>query len=185
MKKIEKHIKINYDILKEIEILSSRIEILTDNKRDTLLAGFYKNALSHYIAITFLIERKLYNSAFALIRVLFENVVRAKYMYTTFSEEKIGKLYNNQNWGAWKAFPGVKKMCTEFDAVHNGESLYGHISEKAFKIMNDYIHSGANQIARNFNEKSGVLDSSFDEDLILSALQSICIKFKGQALNIH
>ncbi len=173
MTDIENNIKINYNILKRIEILSARVRIAGNNKRNTLFAGFFRNALSHFYAIALLSEKKLYSSSFALVRILFENAVRAKYMYEKFDNQKIEKLYSNQNWDSWKAFPGVKKMSAEFTKVHNDESLYSHIAQKAFKAMNDYTHSGANQVARNFNEEKGIIETTFEEELIVTMLKSI------------
>ncbi len=172
MTKIEKNIKINYNILREIDNLALKLIILND-KRNILLAGFFKNALSHFYAITLLSEKELYSSSFALVRILFENAVRAKYMYEKFDNQKINKLYSNPNWGNLKVFPGVKKMSAEFNKVYDGESLYGYITQRTFGVMNDYTHSGANQIARNFNEQQRTIEANFEEDEIITMLKSI------------
>ena len=97
MNEIEKQIKENFTLQNEIEEILTTIIIADDNQRDILLVGFLTNALSHYRSIVVLMEQGLYPAAFALIRVLFENVVRGLYMYNTFDDDKIKKLYHSEN----------------------------------------------------------------------------------------
>ncbi len=124
---------------------------------------------------TILIERELYNSAFALIRVLFENIVRAKYMYIWFSDEEITKMYSANNYD--KFFNARDKvnmaiMCEKLDEFYE-INFYKQIKDKTYKNMNDYTHTGANQIARNFNNDEGIIEPSFSEDLILNTLVGV------------
>jgi hypothetical protein len=67
MNDIEKQIEKNTLLLKEIERIATKITIPSDNEREMLFAGFFRNSLSHYHAINILCKEKLYNSAFALI----------------------------------------------------------------------------------------------------------------------
>jgi len=79
----------NIEFIKKTEDLMLRIDIQGSNKRDMLLVGFSRNLLTHFISISFLMEKKLYNSAFALERVLFENAIKLKYMYYIMEDRKI------------------------------------------------------------------------------------------------
>ncbi|WP_294956323.1 hypothetical protein [Sulfurovum sp.] len=68
------------ELVKKIEKLMIKVDVMSNNKRDMLLAGFSRNVLSHFISINYLMEKKLYNSAFALERIFFENIIKLKYM---------------------------------------------------------------------------------------------------------
>ena len=70
---IKKYLIDDIELVKKIEKLMIKVDIISDNKRDMLLAGFSRNVLSHFISINYLMEKKLYNSAFALERIFFEN----------------------------------------------------------------------------------------------------------------
>lgn len=61
----------------------------------------------------------------------------------------------------------AKAIDKEFDVT-----FYTDIKQKDYKIMNDYTHTGANQIARNFSELEPIIDSNFSSELILDTLKS-------------
>lgn len=174
MNKIEQQIEENYTLQNEIEQILISIIIRDDNKRDILLVGFFRTALCHYQAITVLIEQGLYHSALALIRVLFDSIIRGLYMYNTFDEEKIEKLYHSENWEDKDFFKSKTKiMCEEVDKKY-GE-LYGKLSfektrKKIYSSMCDYTHTGFEQIARNFNNMKSTIEPNFSEDLIIATL---------------
>ncbi len=179
MNEIEKQIKESCTFQNEIEEILTAIIILDDNQRDILLVGFLTNALCHYRSIVVLIERRLYHSAFALFRVLFENVVRGLYMYNTFDDDKIKKLYHSENWDAKEFFKGkMQIICKDIDNTYGNQ--YGKLSfektrKKVYSCMCDYTHTGPQQIARNFNNAQSTIESTFSEDLIVSTLSDSSI----------
>lgn len=134
-----------------------------------LFTGFFSNSLSHYHAINVLCEKKLYNSAFALIRALFEGIIRAEYLYCEFTDKEIHNIYNKSNWD--KVFPSVGDMCKKIDTQYDVK-FYSDIKDRAYKGMNDYTHTGQRQISRNFNAKNGAIKANFDESEIINILQS-------------
>ena len=163
--KIEKQLKSDIELVSEIERLLVKINIMNNNERDKLLAGFTRNMISHFLAINILIEKKLYNSAFALVRIYFENIIKLKYMYYIMDDLEIEKMYKDKNWD--KYFPTMKIMTEKIDNFYEiGTSLYSEIKNNAYKTMNDYTHTGPTQISRHFNE------SNFDDKLILETLES-------------
>lgn len=151
MKSIEKQLQINEVLLREIEKLIVKIDVLSDNKKDMLLIGFLRNSLSHYLSINLLIKNKLYNSAFALERVLYENIIRAKTMYLFFNDTRILKMYDASNWDSF---------------FNNKETNIGIMCNNL-----DEHYTGPNQIARNFNEENNSVESNFSEDLICDVLK--------------
>lgn len=165
---IKSQLQHNMNFVKRIESLKVKIEIMSDNKRDMLLAGFSRNLLSHFLSINILIEKKLYNSAFALERIFFDNVIRLNYMYLIMNDTKISTIYDANSWD--KKFPTIHKMSEKIDEKFD-IPFYLPIKEEVYKIMNDYTHTGANQIARNFNELATTISSNFSEELILDTLK--------------
>lgn len=93
-----KLISINYKLSKYIEKLISKVEVDDCNTRDMILIGFFNNSRIHFYSMNLLIEKKLYNSAFALVRVFFENIIKARYVYMFFEDAKIENMYQKTNW---------------------------------------------------------------------------------------
>jgi len=168
---IDKQLKNNVVLVRKIERLMTKIDIMSDNERDTLLAGFTRNAMSHFLSINILIETKLYNSAFALVRIYFENIIKLKYMYYIMSDMQIKKMHKANNWD--KYFPTMTIMVKDIDDFYDLEArFFSDIKNKSYKMMNDYTHTGATQISRNFGESNLYIESDFDDKLILDVLQS-------------
>lgn len=167
MGNIEKQIKENIFLLKEIEDIAKKISIPGNNEKEMLFSGIFRNSLSHYYSINILCENKLYNSSFSLIRVLFEGIIRAEYLYCGFIDGKIHNMYNGSNWD--NAFPDVGCMCMKIDDKY-GNNFYSDIKNNSYKAMNDYTHTGFNQISRNFNYESGLIETNFDENIIINSL---------------
>jgi hypothetical protein len=140
-----------------------------------LLAGFSRNLLSHFLSINILMERKLYNSAFALERIFFENIIKLKYMYYIMDDRKISIIYNANSWD--NHFPYIKIMTNKIDEKY-GVEFYSKIKDSVYKIMCDYTHTGKNQIARNFSGTDLSIESNFSNELILDTLKGNRILLK-------
>ena len=166
--KIIEQLSDNIELLKKIEALMVKVDIQGDNKRDMLLAGFSRNLLSHFISISILIEKELYNSAFALERVFFENAVKLRFMYYIMEDSKITTIYDANSWD--NHFPSMTKMVTAIDKFI-GIDFFKDIKDKTYKIMCDYTHTGTNQIARNFSDIDPAVEANFSDELILDVLE--------------
>lgn len=167
--KIKEHLVNDIELAQKIEKLMIKVDIMSDNKRDMLLAGFSRNVLSHFISINYLMEKKLYNSAFALERIFFENIIKLKYMYYIMDDQKITTIYDANSWD--KHFPKPLQVMVDKIDLESGIEFYSEIKDRVYTIMNDYTHTGANQIARNFAELDASIESNFSDELILDTLQ--------------
>lgn len=164
----------NDELSKSIELLLLKIEVKDDDKREMLLIGFLNNSMVHFRSMNLLIEQKLYNSAFALVRVFFENIVKGRFVYMFFEEAKIDTMYQKDNWESiFKKEPNLGDMCKEIDKKI-GEEFYEDIKKTAYNKMNDFTHTGAYQIASNFNIEDGLVEPSYNETLIKDTLKSNC-----------
>lgn len=165
--KVVKQQENNFELLKETEKLMCKVEIKDDSERDILLVGFSRNLLTHFISMEILIKKKLYNSAFALVRVFFENAVRLQYMYFLMADVEITKFYNSSG-NIFKKTIG--EMANEVDQKHRF-NRYSDIKNSTYKAMCDYTHTGAQQIASNFNESSLTVEPTFSDKKILDVLE--------------
>lgn len=166
---IRNHIISDIELIHKIQKLMAKVEIMSNNERDMLLAGFSRNVISHFVSINILIDKKLYNSGFALVRVFFENIIKLRYMYYIMNDAKITTIYNANSWD--NHFPTMQKMTDEIDNFI-GIELYSEIKQNAYKMMCDYTHTGANQIRRNFSETELTIESNFSDELILETLKN-------------
>jgi hypothetical protein len=179
MSNIQKQIERNILFLKEVEDIAEKISIPNNNEKEMLFYGFFRTSLSHYCAINILCEKKLYNSAFSLIRLLFEAIIKAEYLYCAVSSKKIHDLYNGRNWNnpqkyeRHNAFPKIHAMCSKIDTQYGGTFYSDIINNKSYAAMNDYTHTGFKQICRNFNQENGTIEPNFDEELIMDCLISV------------
>lgn len=166
---IENHLYEDSRLIENIESLVIKISLEHIDKKNLLLAGFAKNLLTHYISMNILMNNGLYNSAFALERIFFEDVVRLKYMYFIMDRSQICAIYNSKNWNTH--FPTVPNMVNEISRKYDNE-FYKLIKKNVYKMMNDYTHTGKNQIARNFNDLNSSRRNDFEDNLILDTLKS-------------
>jgi len=173
---VQNQIDENKNFVKKIETLMKKVTVYDDEKRDMLLIGFSSNAIKHFLAINILVEKQLYNSAFALVRVLYENVIRLEYMYFLMNDDKINTLYKFNNWD--NHFLKLSKMVEEIDSLTDVK-YYSNMHQKNYKIMNDFTHTGAIQIANNFNESDSTIESNYDEKVIIEVLKSCKILLKS------
>ena len=167
MDEIDEQIKTNYKLCKKIEEIMSPIKISDNNQRAMLFAAFLQDVLSHFCAMNILIEKGVYNSAFALVRVFFDTIVRGQYMAYILNDTDINNIYAQSE--EWK-FPKTKKMCECLDTYFHVD-MFDKIREKNYGMMCDYTHTGYNQMARHFNEEKCTIEPNFKTDLVIDTLK--------------
>lgn len=165
--KIKQEIQKNYSLIRKIEKSLENIGIQNSDNKVMLLMGYYKTSLSHFLSINILTEKKLYNSSFSLMRNLFESFVKGIYMRDCLTANKIDKLMEGKENNI---FPNtINEMTEQIDSLDD-VNYFTPRKEKLWKMMNDYTHTGVNQLARNFNEYTGEIAPNFSEDEIVSSL---------------
>lgn len=166
MNDIEEQIKKNYTLVKRIEGILSEIEIPDDKQKALLFTAFLKNGLSHFYSINILIENKLYHSAFALVRVFFDNTLRGEYsIYILYDSEINDMFIKPDDWD----FPNTTKICKKLDKFFDN-TFFDIIRIASYGKMCDFTHTSNNQIARHFKEDKSLIESNFSEDEILDLL---------------
>lgn len=164
---INDEIQKNHQLLEKIDKLLHNFEIISDDKKGNLFVAYYKTALSHFYAIEILTEKKLYNSSFALMRSLFESLVRGTYLRDCLDQAKIERLHNgNDN----DIFPNMATMVSEIDDLHD-LTYFTDRKDAAWKMMNDYTHTGINQLSRSFNDQTGEITPNFSDEEVCASLK--------------
>lgn len=167
MSPIENEIATNEELFFEIEAKVSQIKISDSDLKSMLFAAFLQDALSHFISINILIEKKLFNTAFALVRIFFDTIIRALYAVYILDTGTFNKMYTNTiDWD----FPKTKVMCSELDKYF-GEDIFEKIRTNSYGTMCDYTHIGKTQIARHFDEPNDLIKPHFDDSLIVDTLK--------------
>ena len=100
-------------------------------------------------------------------------------MYEILDDNQVNdmysRMYNKQKWdNVFSRKLPVLDMCNVLDEkyLEDGNKYFQKIKENAYTAMNDYTHTGANQISRNFDE-DGKLISNFSESMINDSLEDI------------
>jgi hypothetical protein len=118
------------------------LEVSSDD-RPRIVASCLNIALEHQKAIILLIANKLYGSAFALIRLLFEAYVRGVWLNYCASDKEIDKFKKGK---LDKKFGELIKDIEKCDG-YNGGTL-SSAKKAGWEVMNSFTHSGFSQIIR-------------------------------------
>ena len=90
-------------LLDEVEKINVRISELlageyTDDRRLTITLAYLNLGLDHHSAITFLMRNKRFSSALALVRVVFETMLRSHWVVRCATDEEVDKLAEDHDF---------------------------------------------------------------------------------------
>jgi hypothetical protein len=131
--------------------------------RTRLAGACFAAVQEHHDAIATLIERKIYGSAFALVRVLFEAYVRGIWLANCATEREIVSFQKDIDP------PGIGQQLLALEKAGFGDSQLSGIKKRSWKAMNSYTHTGMMQVWR-WNSPDGI-EPNFLEDEVVEALQ--------------
>lgn len=157
----------NDELIKKIGKIVEKIEVPDSNQKAMLFSAFLQDANSHFLSMNILIETRLYNSAFALVRIFFDTIIRGQYAIHIWDDAFIDQMLATTN--DW-SFPSTAKMCQELDGYFGGD-IFERIRKNSYGMMCDYTHTGQTQIARHFNESTATIEPHFDKSLIIDTLK--------------
>ena len=134
-----------------IEHLARKIEGLEipASDQNRLSAACFHQALEHHEAIVHLIRRRLFGSAFALVRPLFESYVRAIWLGKCANDSDLVRF---QKGTLEKEF---KDLVSDVEA-HEGYNVgvISKVKNGSWRAMNDFTHGGPLQIIRRITADS-------------------------------
>lgn len=115
------------------------------DEKNLILLGYHSILVEHHDSIHLLISKKLYGSAFALVRALHETLYRALWVNACATDKQIEKIIGGKD-----IFPMMKEMLENIDSAYATGDFWQTIKRNSWTAMNDYTHSGIRQISRRF-----------------------------------
>lgn len=158
-------IKIDQLLLKSFALhdwLSHRLHDLeiSTSKRARLAVGCYDQVFEHHFAICLLLRSKVYGSAFALVRPVFEGFVRGVWLKNSASDSELEKYYGDTlDLKFWQLLERVEK----FPGFESG--MLTDLKKSSWKAMSSYTHGGVLQASRRYTREF-IEPSYSDEEII-------------------
>ena len=131
-----------------------------------LLAAYTDIALEHHESIYFLIGRKLYGSAFGLVRPLFDTFFRSHWVYGCSTKEQVHEICKNDSFN----FPKMNDIVQSIDEKYASDTFFSSIKNNSWSAMCSYTHSGLLAICRRFT--GNTIKPNYNEGEILEVLNS-------------
>lgn len=149
--------------------------------RGKLLMAFLHVAQEHHRSILLLIEKRLYGSAFALQRPLYETVLRGFWVGGSATDSEVNAILTEKDF----PFPSAKKMAELVDGHFGMETFFQDLHRSAFNAMCGYTHTGTHQISRRFKDAS--ITWNYEEGEILEVIHgsNVLILFNANVCFSH
>ena len=138
----------------------------TGSPKNNLLAAYTDIAIEHHESIHLLIGGKLYGSAFALARPLFETLFRTHWVNKCASCEEIEEIYGQDNF----RFPKMDEMVQMIDQSYSSDKFFMDLKLNSWSAMCSYTHSGLLPISRRLT--GGQVRPNYDSEEIVEILNS-------------
>jgi hypothetical protein len=113
--------------------------------------------LEHQRAIVLLVAHKLYGSAFALSRVLFEAYVRGVWLRRCASEIDL------QRFGDDRLEKVFHQLLSDIESLEGFEvNVLSDIKKRSWHVMNSFTHTGFRQVVRRQTEAT--IESTYSNE---------------------
>ncbi len=162
------------DELCKAQQLNSRIRTLLDGKystdtKTTLILAYLNVALDHHGAMILLMRSAMYGSALALVRLVFEAMIRAHWVLGCATIEHAEWIAQNDDF----RFPNMSDMTRAVDAAFTapGEAsltFFQQVRDDTWNAMNSYTHAGLLQLASQFNGE--FVEANYSEEALKTGL---------------
>jgi hypothetical protein len=153
-------------LLSQIDQEIDGVEFESIDERNRVSGALLDIVLDHANAIIVLIEKRIYSSAYALVRPLFEGFVRATWLLNCATDDEIELLVEKDKFK--KSF-GEMLECIERKKAW--PKTLAKAKESAWKAMHSYTHGGLHQISRKIKISTiePVIDNEEIEEIICFA----------------
>lgn len=139
-----------------MEVLTGRYR--TD-RRSNLVAAYASLGLEHHRAIITLLRNGMNGSASALVRPLYEAVLRGCWVAKCASDSEVESVAEDADY----RFPTTDRLAKEADQALADRPLFVEMRRRAWGPMNSYTHGGLHQLQRRF-DRAGQLNPIFVEE---------------------
>jgi hypothetical protein len=155
------------DTKQTIEQLLSGIKTGTMTK-DLIVASYLALAKQHHSSIILLIENNLYSSAVALSRPLLEACYRGTWVELIADEDECENINTPEyDWNKRKTWQLAKEVDNVLD-----DKVFHSVYERNIKALNGFTHGGLEQISRQINNKSHIMQPTFKDEELIELLNS-------------
>ena len=164
----------------------------TTDTRTVLVIGAADQALEHHEAVWRLRESKLNGSAMAMIRLVYDAMFRALWFSAAADDEQVEQASTDDlDWQRISVRNDIKRVYFAPDDPQRAAQLDKIFDDfkELWKILSDYTHSGARQLARRFTFDE--VKSSYTEHELAQALSAateallFCSVLLLGSLNLH
>jgi hypothetical protein len=147
--------------------------------RQRLAAAYTSLALEHHEAITRLVRSNLYGPAMALVRVVFEILFQAHWMFGCAKPTDIQKIAKGKF-----DFPRMGDLVQDVDTAYGTQGFFETVKKRGWNAMNNYTHSGVLQLSSRFDGDS--ITPNYDERALAEAVNTttIAIGMMGRFLSV-
>ncbi|MGE5648304.1 MAG: DUF6988 family protein [Acidobacteriota bacterium] len=131
-----------------------------DDRRVTITLAYCNLALDHHTAIVLLFRNRLYGSGLALVRPVFEAMLRAHWVVGCAKDAEVDQVAEDPDFDIMSRVDPDR-----VDTAFQADGFFRQAKTDAWKAMNAYTHSGLPQLARQFSG-SKVSASYSDQDVM-------------------
>ena len=143
--------------------------ILPATDRDQLSAALLDQVHEHHRAIHLLLQSGLTGSAFSLVRIMFETMVRGIWLKYSATDEEVEKFK------ADRLEKYLQDIIDQVEAQFGAENgALSKIKEKAWKAMCSYAHGGYFQAVRRLTEDHITPNYGNEEKIEVVKLSDFC-----------
>jgi hypothetical protein len=150
------------ELIKWIDEHTSGLSLPADD-RSLLAVGCFDVALEHQGAIALLFSAELYGSAFALLRVLAESLVRGLWLLHCATDIEMNKFKNG------KLDKKFDQLVKEFEAkIGTPDGVLSSFKKTAWSALNGFTHTGFHQVSRR--HANARVEGNYPEHELANAL---------------
>ncbi|MCX2983392.1 hypothetical protein EYC98_21235 [Halieaceae bacterium IMCC14734] len=147
------------DEFQDLLIRTSTDALFEESERYRLSRSACDLAMQHALSFKLLLADELFASAIPLVRLQYDLVVRAFWIFYVATDNQIGKLGADLSNSAIKRadrLPGLSEMMKqlESDAPKNAQPVVAHLlefKEYSWKPLSSFVHGGIHAINRHRN----------------------------------
>ena len=126
-------------------ILTGLHQAPAQGERIVLVASYLDTVIEHHESIVLLVRNEKYGSAFALLRPVYESVLRACWVNACATDAQVRDLRSIDEHH--KIFPPSAALFAQLDSAYGLNEQLQKLRDK-WEAMCSYTHSGLRQLAR-------------------------------------
>lgn len=166
----------NHPPQKIIEVVNSGFQInnfiwgnvdgldIPKSKKNMFATACYDQVIEHQLATCCLVRSRIYGTAFALARLIFDGFVRGVWLENCATEEDVLKYEKDtldlkfyEYLEAIEALPGFES------------GVLGKLKKTSWKAMNSFAHSGIHQVSRRLSKN--YIEPIYDENEVVEVVK--------------